>query len=566
MNEIPAVKIAATLVAPTKLVNLVKPRHLIDSSKCECYVDIGFFFDGTNNNGKNDKPKLGHSNIVRLYDSYLANPKKQKFAHYMYGVGTAFPEINESGQSSLGNGFGIGCEARVLYAMLHLLDTIHRIVFDEALFSKIQVRALCSVGIKAAASSAHADALAELGLDSGLLMPDFFGAGIRDTFFKAKIEEMTLKFASAKKPIIKECFLDVFGFSRGAAQARVFCSWLEQLMDGGRFAGIPVRFRFLGIMDTVASGGFWSSVNAGLRNVPGGHSGWADVKYLRIPKIIENCVHMVAMHELRKNFPLDEAGVDGVLPPNTQEFAYPGAHSDVGGGYDPAELGVSVGTDWTISDSLKLAQIPLNHMYDCAVAAGVPLDKRRAVVGKWYDPFAMAPALIKAYNDFLTVSSCTARPMNAWSQRYLNWRWQNRLTYSSLEHVKKSNKSDRVKLEKFNKILIDDAELIEHAASPKTQSGILSFISSAASETTDKVRTSVLDKEAGKVLSLAKASAKVNATEAHFFDNYVHDSLAGFDRASIEMTGYWRYRKGFIGGEMGGIVMNEAKPDDAQAA
>ncbi len=565
MNEIPTVKIAATLTAPTKLVKPVRPNNPIDSSKCECYVNVGFFFDGTNNNRKIDSPKLGHSNIVRLYESYLENSKKQTFKHYMFGVGTPFPEINETGKSTLGNGFGIGCEARVLYAMLKFIDSIHEVAFEEALFSENQIRALCSVGIKTAAASTDVTALAELGLDTGLLMPDFFGTGIRDEFFQVKIKEMAVKLASNKKPIIKECFLDVFGFSRGAAEARVFCSWLEQLMDKGRFAGIPVRFRFLGIMDTVASGGFWSSVNAGLRNVPGGHSGWADVKYLRLPKGIENCVHMVAMHEFRKNFPLDEAGVDGVLPPNTQEFAYPGAHSDVGGGYDPAELGVSVGTDWIISDSLKLSQIPLNHMYDCAIAAGVPMDKSRAIVGKWFDPFAMAPALTKAYNDFLTFSGCTARPMNVWSQRYLNWRWQNRLAYSSLEHVKKANKSDKVKLQKFNEILMDDAELIERAAIREKQGGILSFIPNAWS-VTDKMKMSVLDKEAGKVLSLAKASAKVSATEAHFFDNYVHDSLAGFDRANIEMTGYWRYRKGFIGGEMGGIVMNESKPDDVQAA
>lgn len=45
-------------------------------------------------------------------------------------------------------------------------------------------------------------------------MPDFFGTGIRDEFFQVKIKEMAVKLASNKKPIIKECFLDVFGFSR----------------------------------------------------------------------------------------------------------------------------------------------------------------------------------------------------------------------------------------------------------------------------------------------------------------------------------------------------------------
>lgn len=565
MNEILTVKIAATLIAPTKQIKFIKPNHLADSSKCECYVNVGFFFDGTNNNIKNDRPKLAHSNIARLYESYLDETNRQTFKHYMYGVGTSFPEINESGKSDLGSGFGIGCEARVLYAMLHFMNSIHRVALGTMLFSAPQIRALCSVGIKTAASSADTAALEELGLATGLLMPDFFGSGIRDNFFKAKIKDLVIKLAANKKPTIKECFVDVFGFSRGAAEARVFCSWVELLLENGKFAGIPVRFRFLGIMDTVASGGFWSSISASVRNVPGGHSGWADVKYLRLPKTLENCVHMVAMHELRKNFPLDEAGLNGVLPPNTQEFAYPGSHSDVGGGYDPAELGISVGANTVDSDSLKLSQIPLNHMYDCAIAAGVPMDKRRARLGEWFDSFAMAPALIKAYNNFLVTSTCAPRPMNAWLQPYLNWRWQNRLGYSSLEHVKKSNKEDREKLKNFNKILIDDAELIGRVAIREKQSILFSVIPNSFA-LADKAKISMLDKEAGKVLELAKAASKISDAESIFFDNYIHDSMAGFNRAAIELTGYWRYRKGFIGGEMGGIVMNEPKPGDVYAA
>lgn len=31
------------------------------------------------------------------------------------------------------------------------------------------------------------------------------------------------------------------------------------------------------------------------------------------------------------------------------------------------------------------------------------------------------------------------------------------------------------------------------------------------------------------------------------FDHFVHDSLAGFNHRALEPTGYWRYRKGFLG-------------------
>lgn len=68
--------------------------------------------------------------------------------------------------------------------------------------------------------------------------------------------------------------VNVFGFSRGAAEARTFVHWLYQLCskdDGGyTFAGIPLRVQFLGIFDTVASVGL-----AGLYTFIEGRAGWA---------------------------------------------------------------------------------------------------------------------------------------------------------------------------------------------------------------------------------------------------------------------------------------------------
>ena len=62
-----------------------------------------------------------------------------------------------------------------------------------------------------------------------------------------------------KKPEVTQINVSVFGFSRGAAQARTFVNWLFEVCeraDGGyRFAGLPLRVQFLGIFDTVASVG-----------------------------------------------------------------------------------------------------------------------------------------------------------------------------------------------------------------------------------------------------------------------------------------------------------------------
>lgn len=566
MTEHIQVKIAPTLVAPVAGIRRVKPNNLAEFVKCEGYVNAGFFFDGTNNNRDRDLPNLGHSNIARLFDTYQENPKLGYFKTYLPGVGTRFPQIGEFSESNLGNGFGIGCEARVLYAMLDLLNSISRMALsDQRCFTAPQMKALCSVGMKVKASSADIAALAALGLGTGLLMPEFFGKGNRDDFLRSEIQKLELKLKQKGKPVIKECFIDVFGFSRGAAEARVFCNWLERLLWAGKFAGIPFRFRFVGLIDTVASGGFWATSWAGVSKIPGGHSGWASADYLRIPAILENCVHMVAMHELRKNFPLDEAGVNGVLPSNTQEFAYPGAHSDVGGGYKPNEFGISVGKDDKESDALKLSQVPLNHMLACAIAAGAPMTKERAPLVAGADVFSVSPLVDNAYNGFLAESGIAARAINEWLQPYLNWRWQNRLVYESLDHVKKSSQKDREVLIKFNKILINDAGLIQRLSNKGRVTRILSMVGRPLN-TADEFGASFLDEEANTVLTKAQKAAKVSPTLSHFFDSYVHDSLAGFNKPLLEETGYWRYRKGFAGGEDGGIVFNGTEAGGNQAA
>ena len=60
-----------------------------------------------------------------------------------------------------------------------------------------------------------------------------FGQGKRPVYFKAL--ETRLKLAIRdKKPNVKLISISVFGFSRGAAQARTFCSWLlECYKDNG---------------------------------------------------------------------------------------------------------------------------------------------------------------------------------------------------------------------------------------------------------------------------------------------------------------------------------------------
>lgn len=130
--------------------------------------------------------------------------------------------------------------------------------------------------------------------------------------------------------------VDVYGFSRGAALARTYVNLvLVGLMR--EFENVSVRF--LGVFDTVGSfgkGGDDVDVGQNMGIAPG------DAAHVR---------HYTARHEIRKNFPLTALSGDR---------QYPGAHSDVGGGYEKDDHGTTN----------HLAFVPLTDMYNSSVHPG----------------------------------------------------------------------------------------------------------------------------------------------------------------------------------------------------
>ena len=537
--------------SPATKMKLVLPRFELDFKKCETRINIGLFFDGTNNNMERDTPSKSETNIARLYSMYKGDSKVGYNRLYIPGVGTRFPEIGEHGESSLGKGCAFGCEGRVIFGLLAVFNFMHSYCLRDEMFEGEAILALCRNGPNVIDSDDR-EQLAKLGTNSGLLQPNLGSSSVRRAFLMQQAGNLEDKLKKSKLRIV-ECFIDVFGFSRGAAEARVFCSWLKELLIGGCFAGIPLQFRFVGIVDTVASAGFWSGTTALAMNSTGGHGAWATADALLIPASVQNCVHMVAMHELRRNFPLDAIGVDGKLQPGCVQFAYPGAHSDVGGGYRPGELGLAVG-----DDSRKLSQIPLNHMLDCAIAAGAPLT-RPAITPGGLNSFAIHPDLAKAYGDFVSHATLKPRPMYEWLQPYLNWRWQVRDRFHTTNQVKRANQADKEILLTFNKSLISDAAAMTRSAgmsiSKRTLAVFKDVLFTGARK--DLVTTSFLEPEARSVLALAQKSAPTSPSLAAFFDNYVHDSLAGFNSPSLEMPGYWRYRRVFLGTDDHVIAANQ---------
>jgi len=185
-----------------------------------------------------------------------------------------------------------------------------------------------------------------------------------------KLEEMYQHLVAAYKAGDKE--INIVGFSRGAALAREFASLIFQrgvetghtnsaVFYGHGTVEVPeydksLTVNFLGLFDTVAA----LELGAGNGAITEGDS-------LKIePGRVRTVRHFVARDEERSLFPLESirSGPNAALPADWWEIAFPGSHSDVGGGYGPSD---------------QASRIPLYWMWSELRTAGVqlaPLDPR----------------------------------------------------------------------------------------------------------------------------------------------------------------------------------------------
>ena len=141
------------------------------------------------------------------------------------------------------------------------------------------------------------------------------------------------KFAE-QYPLVKEIYVDTIGFSRGAAQARAFVNEVRRLsgINPMQWGGARIQFRFMGLFDTVGSVGWPGDDDDNNLIASRGLGGPIDLSVA--PAAVQQAVQFTAMDEYRHNFPLTSLrSADGSLPGNFIEEAWPGAHSDIGGGY-----------------------------------------------------------------------------------------------------------------------------------------------------------------------------------------------------------------------------------------
>lgn len=405
----PAQKAAISTPALNLSKSIEKQENANESQgSCEQRLWLTFFFDGTGNNLDADVGTLKHSNVAKLFRCHkLQDEVKGRYAIYIPGVGTYFKEVGDPGGLMRGKAFGYGGDERVAWALKR---------WDM------------------------------------LLAPH-------------------VARANNSKNKILEINVAVFGFSRGATSARAFISDLlssrcETNADGilHTKSGYPLRVRFMGLYDTVASVGMPMSTNntsvakakqgarglvaarlakgnedvwpssiafardgrPGADPAPGkfdGHSAYGG--RIAIADVVENVQHYIAAHELRNSFPVDSVSTLRSnrigRPAKFKEYVYPGVHSDVGGSYRPGEGGRS---DDPVN---KLGLITLHHMYDAAIAAGVPLLAKTAWEPMQSSDFAIGAEIAALYNYYMSKAAkgqTIGELMNSHIRMYYAWRFQ----------------------------------------------------------------------------------------------------------------------------------------------
>lgn len=500
-----------------------------------CCTDLflGVFFDGTNNSADRDRPQSGHSNVARLFDVYERSRGSEILRPiYVQGVGTQFDEIGDTGRG-IHRDAGLACawggEARLNWALLQVQNAIHGYFFakdpltppaqDKTLVKQISA----DLNLYSSDLRAWIKHPVRTALQQKIVAPRHAERRSLLRQRDAALREKLAPLLSTRKPTVKKLRLAVFGFSRGATQARVFVNWLlESCTQGGEtgqmIAGIPLQIDFLGLFDTVASVGFAQSFQ---ELVLDGHDAWASPDALQVPPAVRRCVHLVAAHEVRGSFPLDSvAGASG----SWKEVVYPGVHSDIGGGYRPGEQGRSP------RDSDKLSQIPLADMYREAVMAGVPLAVQTAPV-RAQAAMEVSADLRQAFNAYLAAAGAppvvnTRALINHHYALYLRWRKARLGTMDALPAVQASSPQDRTDLLEADRELAVELALVERQAMLVGTPLAVGLFPPVKAVLDALWRNKV--EQWGQVRPIWFDSPPPPADVTHLFEAFVHDSRAWF--------------------------------------
>ncbi|MES2759193.1 MAG: DUF2235 domain-containing protein [Pseudomonadota bacterium] len=548
----------------TKVIERFESREssILEPAKGSCKTNLffGFFFDGTKNNYVLAEKSLSHSNVARLYDCYpgLSVPgvlpkstdwedKDKIYSHffktYIPGVSSPFTQIKDSGKDAEGTrgaAMGFRGEARIIWALIQAINNVHRFFYGAPLVSAdetTRLAALIDLGAHRrnamrTPSSSPAD-----GSNEVRRTRDEFVKILKRLHFALAQHWPDKQTGRPKKvapAIVQTIHVSIFGFSRGATQARAFSNWFIELCkldarlagqgDAMTLGGFKLEIDFLGLFDTVASVGAGNTFgNSWLGRLFDGHGAWADSEgSLRIPQAIR-CVHLVAAHEVRRSFPLDSIAVGQVVPPNSEEVVFPGVHSDLGCGYCPREQGR--GLDPTGAD--MLARIPLLYMYKKARLAGVPL-KLELASDAAKKRFQITPATINAFNAYLaqsiTKSGTLTAIMREQARYHIQWRLARRTGAASpLENSRSFGRASTFDKNDLHSANLEFDNEVAAFESWQKQKGP-GFVPAAQQAGFSNEH----DNEWEEIATWWGKAGAPHPAVLDFFDEYVHDSRAWF--------------------------------------
>jgi hypothetical protein len=520
----------------------IASSEMVREAPCSIAVRVGLFFDGTNNNLLRDRqgtrigipdargtstsidripltPKeFSHSNVARLFLSFPNNMPAGYFPFYIAGVGTPFAEIGEPTESSEGKAFAKGGQPRIIWGILQAINAVYLSKSGKTpLYDDKKVGTLAL----------------DYDKEVGRTVDDPYGSRTivtNKTWFEKHLSKLQLALAATPKPTISSVTLDVFGFSRGAAEAAAFCHYFDDLLENGKLAGVTAKINFLGVFDTVASVGLSSSASATMPlpdALVDGHMSWAERILKPLPGCVKQGLHCIAAHEQRMNFPVTvlEGGGD------FRQVYFPGVHSDVGGGYAPGDSGRGRG-----GQGAMLSQIPLAHMFKAARLAGVPLTPFSELDATIQDDFEVDAALASAWDAYTEALGTEGRLPRKHMELFYRYRAARLNTLEEAASFKAADPQSQQDLRDSNRMLIGDLKALKARSARATASGEDYVPPLTVQEEQDTSQWQLmrlknptqLDSWEKWALGIFIQPQPLPEEVMRFFDDYVHDSLACF--------------------------------------
>lgn len=466
---------------------------------------------------------------------------QQFFSHLCARRGTPFEEVGDTGEGQMttdGLAFAKRGQNRIIWALVEAINNVHIYYRNDPLIDSDKFKAKFNrLSLPSFRSTRYPITNTSIEIETPKQPIELLEAAFSEAL--KELHNALSSFVpfgpqkSKDKGIVTQIYVSMFGFSRGASEARVFANWfvwscqLDSKRTGkpGLSLGtIPVTFDFLGLFDTVASVGLASSAPVWGAH---GHHDWADAEYsLKLPDPGPGqCLHLMSAHEVRRSFPLESILYKGILPKNCKEMVFPGVHSDIGGGYVPKDQGR--GKDAKGAD--LLSRITLSVMYRAARLAGVPLKLEEAFDAV-KDAFKVDPTVIKVFNAYVLAcvkpgdnpEKSESEPLHLLMAQqhklYIQWRKKMAGKMEQLQSVKDSDAHARLDIVSADNELKE--EIAQFEAWRRGDKNIRAHL--------DGAQTQDHSWPEWETIGAYWDDPTPNESVTNIFDQFVHDSRAWF--------------------------------------